>query len=401
MEYNLSINNKEIYDFYNKHTDLNFEKMNILFLNILKKMFKNISPNMDSNFALSINEQLSNLNGSIQKINQNNNNEFALKFLEFKKEYIADLKLLLNNNTSENIKPLLIEYNQVLQDKTKILLNDIIPNISSEITSSLKDMDKSFNELKTINDSNKIINEKVTEVLKKFENSSSKGIISENITYNLLRSIYAESQIQYVGNVKESGDIFINRINQPKILIENKDYKARVDQVEINKFINDLKVQNCSGILLSQRTSIANKKQYEINFYGNNIGIYISNVEYDTDKIQIAINIIDDIKKVMTIQEEGEEKNINNIELEIINKEFNIFINQKIKHIKSIKDFSTKLINEVNEMNLPVLHGILTTIYGSNVSTQFICPICGFVAKNPGSLASHKKAHKEPELIIE
>ena len=56
--------------------------MNILFLNILKKMFKNISPNMDSNFALSINEQLSNLNGSIQKINQNNNNEFALKFLE-------------------------------------------------------------------------------------------------------------------------------------------------------------------------------------------------------------------------------------------------------------------------------------------------------------------------------
>ena len=36
-----------------------------------------------------------------------------------------------------------------------------------------------------MNDSNKIINEKVTEVLKKFENSSSKGIMSENITYNL------------------------------------------------------------------------------------------------------------------------------------------------------------------------------------------------------------------------
>lgn len=28
----------------------------------------------------------------------------------------------------------------------------------------------------------------------------------------------------------------------------------------------------------------------KINFYRSNIGIYISNVEYDTDRIQIAIN---------------------------------------------------------------------------------------------------------------
>ena len=232
--------------------------------------------------------------------------------------------------------------------------------------------------------------------MKKFENSSSKGIISENITYNLLRSIYAESQIQYVGNIKESGDIFINRIDQPKILIENKNYKAKVDQEEINKFINDIKKQNCSGILLSQRSSITNKNQYEINFYGSNIGIYISNVEYDTDKIQIGINIIDDIKRIMTVQEDDqEEKNINNNELEIINKEFNIFVNQKLKHIKSIKEYSTKLINEVNEMNLPVLNGILTTIYGTNVTNQFVCNICGYPAKNLGGLASHKKIHKE------
>ena len=46
-------------------------------------------------------------------------------------------------------------------------------------------------------------------------------------------------------------------------------------------------------------------------------------------------------------------------------------------------------------MNLPTLHGILITMYGSNVSNQFICDKCGFVAKNPGSLASHKKKHKE------
>ena len=388
----MSTNNKLIYEFYKSHPNIDFEQMNLVLIDILNKIIDKTDPKLEENVASSINKQLKQLNDNITLINENNSNQFALKFLEFKKEYIQDLKSLLSNNTTDTIKPLLIEYNQVLQDKTKILLNDMIPNLSSEITTSLKDMDKTFNELKLSNDSNK---NKLTEVLKKFENSSSKGNISENITYNLLRSIYAESQIQYVGNVKESGDIFINRIDQPKILIENKDYKAKVDQIEINKFINDLKNQNCSGILLSQRSSIANKKQYEINFYGSNIGIYISNVEYDTDKIQVGINIIDDIKKIMTVQEEDEEKNINNNELEIINKEFNIFISQKLKHIKSIKEYSTKLINEVNEMNMPTLHGILTTVYGSNISTQYICETCGFVAKNPGSLASHKKIHKE------
>ena len=392
----MSINNKQVFEFYSKNNDLDFEEMNVIFINILNKMMIKITPDMDSDFASSINEQLKNLNGAINTMNEKNVNEFALKFLEFKKEYINDLKLLLNNNTNDNIKPLIIEYNQTLQDKTKILLNDIIPNVSTEIKASLKDMDKSFSELKILNDSNKIINDKVTEVLKKFENSSSKGIISENITYNLLRSIYAESQIQYVGNVKESGDIFINRIDKTKILIENKNYKDKVDQVEINKFINDIKKQNCSGILLSQRSSITNKNQFEINFYGSNIGIYISNVEYDTDKIQIGINIIDDIKKIMIVVEDQEGDNhINDNEMEIINKEFNILSNQKLKHIKSIKEYATNLINEVNEMNLPTLHGILITMYGSNVSNQFICDKCGFVAKNPGSLASHKKKHKE------
>ena len=45
--------------------------------------------------------------------------------------------------------------------------------------------------------------------------------------------------------------------------------------------------------------------------------------------------------------------------------------------------------------SLGKMTGILTTIYGSNVSNQFICKTCGFVAKNPGSLASHNKVHKE------
>jgi hypothetical protein len=245
-------------------------------------------------------------------------------------------------------------------------------------------------EIKSINmESNK----SVGEVLKKFENSSLKGAMSEQITYNLLRTMYAENQIQYVGSTKDSGDIIITRNGQPKILVENKDYKAKVDQIEIDKFIKDLKTQNCSGILLSQKSGIANKSQYDIKFYGNNIGIYIGYVEYDIDKIQIGINMIDEIKsRIPEIDLENDIIQIDNGDLQIINKEFNILVAQKLKHIKSIKDWSKKLINETEEMNIPTLYSILNMYYGSNVP-QFICKTCGFVGKNQGSLASH---HKKP-----
>ena len=61
----------------------------------------------------------------MNKLHNDNVTNFTLKFAEFKKEYASDIKLILNNNNQENqlyIKPLLSEYNQILQDKTKILL---------------------------------------------------------------------------------------------------------------------------------------------------------------------------------------------------------------------------------------------------------------------------------------
>ena len=381
----LCLNNKKVFDFYKEHNTIGFEEMNVLFVDILNKMFVEISPNIDSGFACKVMNEMKDLNLNMNKLHNDNINNFTLKFAEFKKDYASDIKLILNNNNQECIKPLLSEYNQILQDKTKILLNEIVPKNNEIITNEIN---KTFMEIKSINTES---NNKVGEVLKKFENSSLKGAISEQITYNLIRTMYAENQIQYVGSTKESGDIIITRNDQPKILIENKDYKAKVDQLEVDKFIKDMKTQNCSGILLSQNSGILTKNQFDIKFYGNNIGIYISFVEYDTDKIQIGINMIDEIKlRIPEIDLENDTIHIDNVDLEIINKEFNIFVAQKLKHIKSIKDWSKKLIGETEEMNIPTLYAVLNLYYGSNIP-QFICKTCGFVGKNQGSLSSHQK----------
>jgi hypothetical protein len=89
---------------------------------------------MDAGFACSIMNEMKDINLNMNKLHNDNINNFTLKFAEFKKDYASDIKNILNNNNQDYIKPLLSEYNQILHDKTKILLNDIVPKNNERIT---------------------------------------------------------------------------------------------------------------------------------------------------------------------------------------------------------------------------------------------------------------------------
>jgi len=391
----LSVTNQKVMDFYKEHPMLNFENMNILFVEILDKLFSEISPSMDNNFALSMIKEIKNVSSVMNNIQNENMNMFTLKCLEMKKEYIQDLQIILNNNNTSAIKPLLLEYTQILQDKTKLIMDDKINNIHTSV-----------NDIKTINSSSVVkqneIDHKINEVLKKFESSNKKGNISEMVMYNLLKSIYSENQLKVVNTTKETGDIVLIRKDKTIILIENKDYTIPVIQIEVDKFIRDINTQGYSGIFISQNSNIANKKTFEIGFYGNNVGIYLSNVKYDTDIIQIAIDTIDALKSKMEHSVSEDELYINDDDLTCINNEYNIMVNQKLKHIKTIKEFSKKLITETENINLPTLTSILIDQYGTNKNTEWKCNMCEYIGKNKGALSSHIKKHqRETNQLID
>ena len=373
---------------------LNFENMNILFVEILDKLFSEISPDMDNNFALSMIKEIKNISNVMNTMQNDNINNFTLKFLEMKKEYIQDLQLILNNNNTNAIKPLLLEYTQILQDKTKLIMDEKINGIHTSV-----------NDIRTINTGCVVkqneIDHKINEVLKKFDSSNKKGNISEMVMYNLLKSMYSENQLKVVNTTKEMGDILLIRKDKSIILIENKDYTIPVIQTEVDKFIRDINIQGYSGIFISQNSNIANKKTFEIAFYGNNIGIYLSNVKYDTDIIQIAIDTIDALKSKMDYQasEDGDELYINDDDLVCINNEYLLMVNQKLKHIKTIKEFSKKLIAETETINLPTLSGILIDQYGTNKNTEWKCNMCEYIGKNKGALSSHVKKHQREQVM--
>jgi hypothetical protein len=450
-DFTLTISNKEIYEFYKKHS-INFEQINVLFFNILQQIYTSTDNSYNSNIASIILSKINNIEQTIIK----QQNELTNKFNEYKKDYVNDIKLILMSNNIEHIAPLIKETNNNLIDKTTLVINELIPknqsNISKEIENNFKllqsqlasetnkllsssvnhknidefinnaniNMTQTLNTLTTIiastenrlenklisnhskideiqkmfnenNHSNMKLQSSVTEMLKKFEKGSGKGNVSENVVYNILLSLFPCAQIDYVGNeVKETGDIILIRTNKPKILIENKDHDAcNVPKQDIDKFIRDCELQKCCGIMFAQNRGIANKENFEIQINNGNILLYVHNVKFDTDKIKTAIEIVEQFK--MKYDEINKDNNICSIDistLEEINKEFNNYVSQKHSMLKLVKDFTEKINSSITELKMPNLEQFLSKHYATSSNQgENICKYCEKYI--PKSLSQH------------
>ena len=456
MENNiLTINNKEIFDFY-KQYNIDFESMNLLFLNVLKKIIHNFDNSLNTNIATNLLEKINSLTSKVDLIESNFSTLINNKFSDYKKEYLSDIKLLLNSNNIEFLSPLMKERNDNLIDKTSLIINEMIPkncesinqqlnlnlnilkssilsetttllsstldkktiedflkNINSTMNQSystlttlisssenriegkLLNTENKINEMKGIftenNSSQQILQNNVTEMLKKFEKGVGKGNISEHITYNILLSLYPCAQIDHIGNeLKESGDIILIRNNKPKILIENKDHDSKnVPKSEIDKFIRDCEIQNCCGIMFAQHKGITNKQNFEIQINNGNVLLYVHEVNFDVDKIKTAVEIVENFK--MKLDEVVIKEDDCIIEREIlqdINKEFVNYINQKFSLLKLIKDFNEKINFSINELKMPTLEKFLSSKFAFSINqSDNVCKYCEKII--PKSLSQH------------
>ena len=460
----LSIDNKEVFDFYEKHS-LNFEQMNVLFCSILHSIITSTDKAFNHNMVDKLFENvnvIANKINSIENIVNNHQNTVSsilnLKFNDYRKECMTDLKLILSSNNIDHITPLIRETNANLIDKTTIIINELLPKnqellsrdintnfkllqstilnetsrflsssldkktiedflnsinlnmsqahntltnlISSSetrIESKMEVNDSKMNEIKNIfsdnNNSQKLLQTSVNEMLKKFEKGIGKGTVSEHITYNILLTLFPCAQIDHVGDTKEMGDIILIRNGKPKILIENKDHESsNVPKQDVEKFIRDCDIQKCCGIMLAQNRGIANKRNFEIQINNGNVLLYVHEVNFDVDKIKTSIEIVEQFKFKL------DEININNdnnyvIEhdtLEEINKEFNSYILQKHTMLKLIRDFNEKMNLSVNDLKMPCIEKFLSNNFATS-STQGdkICTYCEKYI--PKSMSSHHR----------
>jgi len=456
-QYQLTINNKEVFDFYNKHS-LNFEQMNVLFCQILQQLVSTTDTSYDNNIATIILNKISNIENNFCNIEQQlfkHQIELSNKLNEYKKDYINDIKLILLSNNVEHITPLIKETNNNLIDKTTLIINELLPknqtaiskdidnnfkllqsqiiaetskllsssmnqnnvdefvnnsnvlmsqsihSITSIINQSTSKIDELYKNVNDNNFANTKLQQNVAEMLKKFEKGSGKGNVSENVLYNILLALFPCAQINYVGNeIKETGDIILIRNNKPKILIENKDHDTcNVPKHDVDKFIRDCEIQQCCGIMFSQNRGIANKENYELQINNGNILLYVHNVNFDNDKIKTAIEIVEQFKtKFDEINADNDICNIETSQLEEINKEFNNYVLQKHSLLKIVKDFNDKMNSSINDLKLPTLEQFLSKHYATSSNQgNNICKYCEkFV---PKSLLQHYRYCNEKKTF--
>jgi hypothetical protein len=240
----------------------------------------------------------------------------------------------------------------------------------------------------------KLTNE-LNDFLNKYKNnSSSKGNVSEAELYYIIQSIMPSDEIVKVGTDTATCDFKVNRIdkNKPTILFENKDYSRSVTTDEIKKFERDLQLQKNHGIFVSQKSPITFKQNFQIDIINGLIHIYIPNAEYDSNKIKVAVDIIDNLSsKLQNISNTSEDEySVSKEDMEEIIDEYRVFVSQKLQMIETIKNINKQLLDKMEEIQLPKLKKLFIKIGNIENDNDFKCNFCNtWSGKNKASLGAH------------
>jgi hypothetical protein len=342
-------------------------------------------------------DNLKTMNTKFDRSQESNQFNLSNYMNELKRTMNEEIKTLMSINMMEKVEPVLREK---LKDQQSAIVNSTLDKITTLF-------DNKFLNINEISRSNKEIlssqNDKLNNLLNRFENSSAKGKMSENLVLNTLKDMYPNAEIYSVGQTKETCDIMLVRNNKPKILVENKDWRRPVIQEEVKKFMRDIELQKCSGLFLSQNTTITTKDNFEINVHDGNVLVYVHCANNDPEKIKIALDIIDAFSNTLKLLEEEScsEQEMNTISKEVtdhINAEYQNFLSKKNKTIKMAKEFIQTLVKQIEEFTIPSLETYLASKYSLS-SSKFVCEFCGFVGKSQQSKSAHMRGCNESKKL--
>jgi hypothetical protein len=406
-----------------------------------------------------ITNELSTIKETLNKLNNDITNNVISKFYELKTSYVEDLKMIIDKSGSENILKVLEKLekeNDKIVDKTTLIINDIVPktisnhyvhhelaiknfkedmskqieqlkessvsvdkiqviftekynnlsmniekNILSYIISSEEKIKNTINEIKDIstqtNAQQENINGELIKFLSQYKIASKKGQFGENLLESILTSLFPSSEIINTTGEVGSGDFILNRKDKVKILLENKNYDStNISKKEVEKFINDVENQKCSGIMMSQRTGISSKQNFEIDINNGHVLIYIHNMNYEADKILLACDIIDNLTdKIKNIEKTDNMLSLSESSLIKINEQYQKFINKREEIINHINENGKTLIGMLRTLELSDINTILCSKFATTKisnNTVFKCNKCNdkeFTTMR--SLSNHKR----------
>lgn len=456
----LSVKDKRVLDFYKTHTYINFETANILLVEMLERLLQKNDVNkddilltylkkFDSNFGnlttcvsdvrenmklssqniLNLQTTLTNIPASMMDnlttrltaLRENQVREMERVFeanrhssaehieKKMKTEIIDQIKGLLDTNMNDKLKTHLLQFENALKEEWKKTIKEI------DRTDSPKTIIESFNSNLQIkcdslqqfilkcHDQIKDTTSSHTETLNlvqthfdRQKNSTFKGKDSEIKVEQCLNDTFPDSQITNTTGQPKAGDFLIERTDKPIIMIENKDYSANIPKEEIDKFIRDIEYKSCNGILISQKSGIARKKNFQIDIHNGFIIIFIHHLNFDFEKLRLAVDTIDHLSN--TLKDFG----VDSVDLKLsadtikeINNEYQRFLIQRNALSESLKTFNRDMTKQLSQLEFPELSKVLSQQFTSTEETLYKCVYCHIkVYKNAKALAAHVRKCK-------
>lgn len=264
------VKNEKIINFYSKNPSIDFEAVNIIFIDLFQKLFDDINSTMNSTINSQIlstvgdlKSEVSSLSSSFSKLNNDITNSIYIKFQESKREYIDDIKNILSNNFSQNsekLNSLLQQNTSLLVDKTNLLLNDIIPKSNDTYYKQIQDSISLFQ--KSISDdTSKLISsvnreDSLNLFIQNFENKSNNLLqplfsyinASEERINNNVSSLKNDSQASIQEKIMNELSEFLGKY-------KNSSYKGQFGENQLETVLNQLfptaEVLNTTGIKAS------------------------------------------------------------------------------------------------------------------------------------------------------
>ncbi len=445
----LSTSHPSILKFYIEHPHIDFESVNILFVQLLERIFDNndnIQKSSADKMLNSINDlfkQFDTFKTTQELKDKSFQDQMNLHVNNMKLENIQEIEKLIKNSNEQSshefkssFATIIEKQNTQIQKDIQLMLHEQFPK-NNDLIISLQPMLEKFQQTnkelilsmdssssKTTIDSymerlsvnyNNLINNYQTNVISKidllhnstssfqefinkYQNSSLKGQFGENKLSSVLNECFPVGEIINTSGTKHSCDYLLKREKMKDIYFENKDYESNIPPKEIKKFIRDIEEQDSHGIFLSQSSGITSKPNFHIDIHKNNVLVYLHHVNFDSVKIKTAVDIIDHLSsRIETVNTDNNnhENIISQEELEIINQEYIRFISHKDNLIQLTRDYQKKLSAQINELELPNIEKYLNSKFANIKNSDFLCNICGkFRGTSAKSLAAHQRSCK-------
>ena len=303
----LTITNKKVNDFYSQNPGINFEAVNLIFVDLFERLLGDMNSAMNSTINSQIlstvgelKGEVNSLSSSVSKLNKDITNSIYIKFQESKREYTDDIKDIISNNSSHNndkLTSLLQNNTSQLIDKTTLLMNEVIPKSNDgyyrQIQESISTFQKSVSEdtTKLLASVNK--EDSLSSFLTAFETKS-------NTLLQPLFSFINASEERINKNVTSIKDT-TNNSAQDKIMNElseflgkykNSSYKGQFGENQLETVLNQLfpsaEVLNTTGIKAScdfrinrtnHPTVLIETKNYDRNVTLDEVKKFIRDIE--------------------------------------------------------------------------------------------------------------------------